>query len=35
MDFILSFLDKIGVLLILKMMFVELLIGVVIGVGKK
>jgi hypothetical protein len=35
MDFILSFLDKIGVALILKMMLAELLVGVAVGVGKK
>jgi hypothetical protein len=35
MDLILSFLDKIGVVLVLKMMLAELLIGAAIGIGKK
>jgi cellulose synthase/poly-beta-1,6-N-acetylglucosamine synthase-like glycosyltransferase len=35
MDFILSFIDKIGVVLVLKMMLAEFLVGAVIGIGKK
>lgn len=35
MDFILGFLDKLGVVLIFKMMFVELFLAVAIGIGKK
>ncbi len=35
MDFIFSFLDKVGVTLILKMMLFELLVGAIIGLGKK
>jgi hypothetical protein len=35
MDFILGFLDKIGIILILKLMLAEVVIGVAIGLGKK
>ncbi|WP_299410366.1 hypothetical protein [Acaryochloris sp. IP29b_bin.148] len=35
MEFILGILDKLGIVLILKMMLAELLLGVTIGIGKK